>query len=110
MKVLEKSYNVLTIDVGTITPGTAKVIGTNLDYQAIKRITGKSGLLKVNAVIDNFPMSGTMAVNPWMQDDKLDVTCLTNVGLELKAIVGTLEPSASGMKATVTVQEIATAD
>lgn len=108
MKVVEKSYNVLTIDVGTITPGTAKVIGTNLDYQAIKRITGKSGLLKVRAVIGDFPMSGTMAVNPWMQDDKLEVTCLTNVGLELKAIIGTIEPSDDGMKATVTVQEITT--
>lgn len=108
MKVVEKSYNVLTIDVGTITPGTAKVIGTNLDYQAIKRNTAKSGLLKVRAVIGDFPMFGTMAVNPWMQDDKLEVTCLTNVGLELKAIIGTIEPSDAGMKATVTVQEITT--
>lgn len=108
MKVVQKSYNVLTIDVGTITPGTPKVIGSNLDYQAIKRITSKSGLLKVQAVIGDFPMSGTMAINPWMQDDKLEATCLTNVGLELKAIVGTLEPSAEGMKATVTIQELAT--
>lgn len=108
MKVVEKSYNVLTIDVGEITPGTPKVIGTNLDYQAIKRITGKSGLLKVRAVIGDFPMSGTMAINPWMQDDKLEATCLTNVGEELKAIVGTLEPSLDGMKATVILQDLVT--
>lgn len=108
MKIVQKSYNVLTIDVGTITPGTPKVIGTNLDYQAIKRISAKSGLLKVMAVMGGFPMSGTMAVNPWMQDDKLEVTCLTNVGEQLKAIVGTLEPSDDGMKATVTVQELST--
>lgn len=108
MKVIQKSYNVLTIDVGTITPGTATVIGTNLDYQAIKRIAGKSGLLKVQAVIGGFPMSGTMAVNPWMQEDKLEVTCLTNVEYELKAITGTIEPSDDGMKATISVQELAT--
>lgn len=108
MKVVEKSYNVLTIDVGEITPGTPKVIGTNLDYHAVKRITGKSGLLKVKAVIGGFPMSGTMSINPWMQDDKLEATCLTNVGEELKAIVGTLEPSDDGMKATVAIHAIAT--
>ena len=106
MKVVEKSYNVLMIDVGEITSGVAKVIGTNQDYVTLKKVTGKSGILRVKASIGGFPMCGTMAVNPWMQDDKLECTCLTNVGNTLQAIVGTVEPSDDGMKATVIITPI----
>ena len=108
MKVVEKSYNVLTIDVGTMTPGTAKVIGTNLDYQAIKRIASKSGLLRVRAAIGGLPMEGTMNVNPWKLEDKIELSCVTYAGDELKALIGTLEPSTDGLKATIAIHDLAT--
>mgnify|MGYP003289480291 CR=1 FL=1 len=46
MKVLNSSYNVLTIDIGTITAGTDTVIGTELDYRAIKSAAAKSGIIR----------------------------------------------------------------
>lgn len=101
MKVVEKSYNVLTIDVGEMTSGTPKIIGTVLDYQALKKITGKSGILRVKCKLGGFPVMGTMSVNPWQLEDKLELTCVTYAGETLQALVGTLEPTASGLQATV---------
>ena len=102
MKVLEKNYNVLLLDVGEITSGVAKVIGTNKDYVRLKKIANKSGLIRVEAVMSELPICGTGLVNPWMLDDKLEVTFLTNAGYTLQAIVATIEPSDAGMKVTVT--------
>lgn len=106
MKVVEKSYNVLTIDVGEMTSGVAKVIGTNQDYLTIKKITGKSGILRVKAVLAGLPVYGTMAVNPWQLEDKLELTCVTYAGDTLQALIGCLEPSNDGCKATVTVNAL----
>lgn len=106
MKVLARSYNVNLIDVGTVTSGVAKVIGTNKDYASLKKIANKSGLLRVQAVLGGLPICGTGLVNPWMLEDKLEVTFLTYAGETLQVIVGTIEPSDDGMKATIVVNPI----
>ena len=106
MKILKSNYNVTLIDVGEITDGVAKVIGTNKDYERLKKIATKSGLIRIQAVLSNLAICGTGLVNPWMAEDKLEVTFLTNVGLELKAIVATIEPSDDGMKGTVVVKAL----
>lgn len=108
MKVLKKIYNVMLLDVGEITSGEAKVIGTNQDYEELKKIANKSGLIRVQAVMSDLPICGTGLVNPWMLDDKLEVTFLTNAGYTLQAIVATIEPSDDGMKVTVTPAVLAT--
>lgn len=97
----------LTINVGEITPGTAKIIGTNTDYEVIKKVTGKSGILRVKCVIGGLPMFGTMSVNPWQLEDKLECSCVTYGGDSLKALIGTLEPSDDGLKATLAVHSLA---
>ena len=101
MKVEKKSYNVITIDCGVVTPGTAKVIGTNADYQMVKAATTKSGILRMKAVVSDFPIMGTFSVNPWQLEDKLECTCVTNVGGTLTVCVATLEPSDDGFKGTL---------
>ena len=106
MKVLARNYNVNLIDVGEMTSGVAKVIGTNKDYATLKKIANKSGLLRVKAVIGGLPICGTGLVNPWMLEDKLEVTFLTYAGETLQVIVGTVEPSDDGMKATIVVNPI----
>lgn len=106
MKVLNSSYNVLTIDIGTVTAGTDTVIGTALDYRAIKRCTAKSGVIRVKATIGGNVMIGTCEVNPWAQEDKLECTCLTNFGESLKAVVATVWVDGSNCKANVTVSSI----
>ena len=106
MKVLAKSYNVNLIDVGEVTSGVAKVIGTNKDYVALKKTTLKSGLLRVQAVVGDFPICGTGLVNPWMLEDKLEVTFLTNVGETLQVMVATIEPSDDGMKGTLVITQL----
>ena len=106
MKVLARSYNVNLIDVGEITSDVAKVIGTNKDYATLKKIANKSGLLRVQAVIGGLPICGTGLVNPWMLEDKLEVTFLTYAGETLQVIVGTVEPSDDGMKATIVINPI----
>lgn len=106
MKVLSKSYNVNLIDVGAITSGVAKVIGTNKDYVALKKAAVKSGLLRVKALISDFPICGTGLVNPWQLEDKLEVTFLTNVGETLQVIVATIEPSDDGMKGTIVITQL----
>lgn len=108
MKFLKSNYNVTLIDVGEITAGVAKVIGTNKDYERLKKIANKSGLIRVQAVMSELPICGTGLVNPWMLEDKLEVTFLTNAGYTLQAIVATIEPSDDGMKVTVTSAVLAT--
>lgn len=106
MKVLNSSYNVLTIDIGTVTAGTDTVVGTALDYRAIKRCTAKSGVIRVKATIGGNVMIGTCEVNPWALEDKLECTCLTNFGEALKAIVATVWVDGGNCKANVTISSI----
>ena len=103
MKVAKSVYNVLTIDIDSaITPGTPVIVGTNMDYEMIKKCTAKSGILKVNATIGGAAMCGTLNVNPWAGADKLECTCVTAAGGEISAIVATIEPTDSGMLCTLT--------
>ena len=106
MKVLNSSYNVLTIDIGSVTAGTDTEIGTALDYRAIKRCTAKSGVIRVKATIGGNVMIGTCEVNPWALEDKLECTCLTNFGGALKAVVATVWMADGKCKANVTVSSI----
>ena len=106
MKVLNSSYNVLTIDIGTVSAGVDTNIGTALDYRAIKRCTAKSGVIKVRCKIGDNVMIGTCEVNPWALEDKLECTCLTNFGGALKAIVATVWAADGKCKANVTVTSI----
>lgn len=106
MKVLNSSYNVLTIDIGTVTAGTDTTIGTALDYRAIKRCTAKSGVIKVKVKIGDNVMIGTCEVNPWADGSKLECTSLTNFGGSLKAVVATVWEDAGACKANVAVTTI----
>ena len=101
MKVVSKSYNVLSVIIDTaITPDTPTVIGTNDDYLMIKRCTKKSGILIGEVTIGGNTIKGAMNVNPWTAADKLECSVLTNIQNGLTAIIVTLEPSDDGMKAT----------
>lgn len=106
MKVLNSSYNVMTIDIGTITAGSDTVIGSALDYRAIKRCTAKSGLLRVKCVIGGNSMMGTCEINPSTTGDLLECTCLTNYGGALKAVVATVWEESGACKANVAVTAI----
>lgn len=106
MKVLNSSYNVLTIDIGTVTASTDVTVGTALDYRAIKRCTGKSGVIRVKAKIGVNVMFGTCEVNPWADGSKLECTCLTNFGGSLQAVVATVWEADGACKANVTVTAI----
>lgn len=106
MKVIQKSYNVLTIDIGSVENGVPKVVGTLLDYQMIKKCAGKSGVIRVKVSIDGNEMFGTCAVNPWAAEDKLECVCSTNYGGTIKWVVATVEPVTAGCKATVSVVTI----
>ena len=107
MKVVNSVYNVMTIEIeDAMTSGVAQVIGTNEDYARIKKIANKSGLLRVKATIGELPMFGTLNVNPWCLEDKLEVSCVTYGGDALYAVIGTLEPTDDGMKATVTLNSL----
>ena len=108
MLVKNNSYNVLTIEIeDDLTAGTEAVIGTNLDYEMIKKMTAKSGILRVKATIGGNSMFGTMNVNPSTTGDMLECTCVTYYGNGTKAIVGQLVPSDDGMKATVSLYNLA---
>lgn len=107
MKVLCKSYNVLTIEIeDQLTSGTPKVIGTNDDYKMIKNMAAKSGILRVKCNIGGNEMFGTCAVNPYVGADKLEATCLTYAGGSATGVLATIEPSDDGLKVTVTVASI----
>lgn len=106
MKVLNSSYNVLTIDIGTVTDNTDTVIGTPLDYRVIQRCTAKSGLVKVKAKIGDNVMFGTCEVNPWANGERLECTCLTNYGGALKAVVASVWEYNGYCFANVTVKSI----
>lgn len=103
MKVMNNSYNVMTIDIGTVTANTDTVVGTELDYRAIKYTTAKSGIIKVKAKIGDNQMYGTCEVNPWTAEDKLECTCLTNFGGSAQAVVATVWASAGKCYANVAV-------
>ena len=109
MKVTKSCYNVLTIEPGkTLTSDTPTVIGTNADYEVIKKCTAKSGILRVKATIDGAAIFGTLNVNPWTGADKLECTCVTAAGTaDATAVVATLEPSDDGLKATVSLVALA---
>lgn len=103
MKVLNSFYNVLTIKVeDAMTSGTPAIIGTNEEYNLIKNISSKSGILRGKVTLDGAALCGTLAVNPWAGQDKLELTCLTAAGGGMTAVVGTLEPSDDGAKLTLT--------
>ncbi len=106
MKVLNSSYNVLTVDIGTITSDTDTTVGTALDYKTIKRCTAKSGIIKVKMKIGDNVMMGTCEVNPWADGTKLECTSLTNFGGSLKAVVATVWEDSGACKANVTVTAI----
>lgn len=107
MKVLCKSYNVLTIEIPeALTSGTPKIIGTNDDYEMIKNMTAKSGILRVKCTVGGVAMFGTCAVNPWAGADKLEATCLTYAAGAATGVQATIEPSDDGLKVTVTVAAI----
>ena len=103
MKVMNNSYNVLTIDIGTVTANTDTVIVTELDYRAIKSATAKSGIIRVKAKIGDNQMFGTCEVNPWTGEDKLECTCLTNFGESPQAIVATVWAATGKCYANVAV-------
>ena len=106
MKVVQKSYNVLTIDIGSVENNTPKVVGTLLDYQMIKKCTSKSGVIRVKATISGNQMFGSCGVNPWAAEDKLECVCSTNYGGTIKWVIATVEPVDSGCQVTVSVQTI----
>lgn len=106
MKVINSSYNVLTIDIGSVTAGSDTNVGTALDYRMIKRCSTKSGVIRVKATIGGNVMIGTCEVNPWALEDKLECTCLTNFGGALKAVVATVWEDAGVCKANVVVSSI----
>lgn len=107
MKVLNSFYNVLTVKVEeAITSGTPAIIGTLNDYEMIKRVTAKSGLLRVKVKIGGNDMMGTCSVNPSVSADMIECTCLTDFGGTLQAVVALLEPDDNGLKATITVKAI----
>lgn len=106
MKVEKKSYNVLTIDCGVVTPNTPKLLGTNADYAMIKGAANKSGILRLKAVVNDFPLFGTFSVNPWEREDKLECTCVTDAGGTLTVCVVTLEPSNDGLKGTLVMNTL----
>ena len=103
MKVMNNSYNVLTIDIGSVTAGTDTEVGTSLDYRAIKKCAGKSGVIRVKATIGGNSMMGTCEVNPSTTGDLLECTCLTNYGGSLKAVVATVWEADGKCKCNVTV-------
>lgn len=105
MKVEKKSYNIITIDCGVVVPETPKVLGTNADYLMIKETTTKSGIVRLKAVVNNFPIMGTFSVNPWQLDDKLECTCVTAHDT-LTVCVVTLEPSDDGLKGTLVMNPL----
>lgn len=106
MKVLKNSYNVLTILIEQpLSNNTPTVIGTNEDYEMIKKMTAKSGILRIRCKFggpSGIDIFGTCAVNPWVGEDKLEVTAISGVGGSLGAFIGTLEPSDDGLKGTLT--------
>lgn len=106
MKVINSSYNVLTIDIGSITAGSDTSVGTALDYRMIKRCSAKSGLVRVKAVIGGNSMMGTCEVNPSTTGDLLECTCLTNYGDALKAVVAKVWEDAGACKVNVVVTSI----
>ena len=106
MKVLNSSYNVLTIDIGSVTASTDTEVGTALDYRAIKRCTAKSGLIRVKATIGGNSMMGTCEVNPSTTGDLLECTCLTNYGGALKAVVATVWEANGKCMTNVSVSSI----
>ena len=104
MKVVNSVYNVMSIEIeDALTSGVAQVIGTNEDYEVIKKVTNKRGLVRIKATIGNLPMYGTLNVNPWCLEDKLELSCVTYGSGALAAVIATLEPSDDGMKGTVTI-------
>lgn len=106
MKVISKSYNVLTIIIEQpLLNNTPTVIGTNEDYYMIKNMTAKSGIIRVKCKFggpSGADMFGTCVVNPWVNEDKLEVTCVTGFGGSLGVMIGTVEPSDDGLKVTLT--------
>lgn len=103
MKVMNNSYNVLTIDIGTVTANTDTVVGIELDYRAIKNTAAKSGIIRVKAKIGDNQMFGTCEVNPWTAEDKLECTCLTNFGGSAQAIIATVWAASGKCYANVAV-------
>lgn len=106
MRIMNNSYNVLTVDIGTVTADTDTTIGTSADYQVIKAVTAKSGLIRVKATIGGNTMFGTCEVNPWAAEDKLECTSLTNYGDSPKAVVATIWEEGGLCKANISVTSL----
>lgn len=106
MKVMNSSYNVLTIDIGTIVEDTKTLVGTVADFRMIKRCTAKSGIIKVKMTMGGNTMIGTCEVNPWATEDKLECTSLTMFGGTLQAVVATVECDSDGCKVTVGLETV----
>ena len=107
MKVLNSFYNVLTVKVEeSITLNTPTIIGTLNDYEMIKRITAKSGILRAQANIGGAAMCGTCSVNPSVDSDMIECTCVTNYLGNLQAVIVLLQPVEGGMQATFTIKAL----
>ena len=62
MKVVNKAYNVLDIDLGTIGTSGTTIIGTTLDYEVFRKICSKSGVVKITAMRGTTPIKCTALI------------------------------------------------
>lgn len=105
MKVTKASYNVLSVDISDVALTTSqnkKVVGTNIDYEAIKRCISKSGLLRVRSKLNNVIAETTYNANVGNgESDEIEIYGVADRS-GLGVMSGTLEPSNDGMKASLT--------
>ena len=111
MKVVSNSYNILSIklDGSFTTSSTTKVEGTAVDYEYLKRLAGKSGMLKFQAKLNDAIIRSTLSVNKDATNEKVvGIGFVENSGLNVVEAVFEPDTTHDQLKATVTAAAVTT--
>lgn len=111
MKVKSNSYNILSIklDASYTASSSQKIEGTMVDYNFLKKLTDKSGLIKVQAKLNNAIINSTLSVNKDEENDKLiGIGFIEDSGLNAVEVKFEGDAEHDTMKATVTSASVTT--
>ena len=81
MKVESAEYNVGYVTIPTaLTSGTKVKIGTLADYDQVKALSTKAGVIIAEVNLGGNNMCGTCLVNPSVDGEGLEFSAITNYG------------------------------
>lgn len=108
MKVVKSRYNVLTVDFGTlnalINVSGVTVVGTENDYDIVKRITDNSGLIKIKAVLGDDTNVDCTATCYVVNATSMIATALKKISGATKVLEFTFQRNSGKFKVTFAVR------